>query len=348
MAVLAKPLRCLAILLAPIVLAAPLAVAPASAQSTEAADAHHIYMATWRGCEEACQGFIDYLDLNGVPTRYTIRDAEQDESNLAAMVAEIRDLSPDLVVTWGLTTHAGIAGPHDADDDPAFITDIPVVYMYVSGADRAGIAESADFTGRRNVAGTDYAVPIASQLSAIAAYRPYERLGLIYDPAQPQSINRRDVVADHADEMGFELIDIPLPLDGEGRPYVDGIAEAVTAVKEAGAEFLYFGFSSFLVVNVDEFTRLAVEAGLPVFTGGQKPVYEADALIGLFTNLRNVGQLAAYQAEKILEEGAVPGDLPIARFNRYNLVVNMAVAHALGLYPPLSMIGYAEIVNAEG
>lgn len=317
--------------------------APATAQD----DPHEIYIATWRGCEEACQGFIDYLDLNEIDADYTIRNAEQDTDAASAMVEEIAAFQPDLVVTWGQATHRAIVGGHEDDESDAHVTDVPAIYMYVSGAHRSGIAESAEATGRSNVAGTDYAVPIQSQLSAIAAYRPYERLGLIYDPTQPQSVQRRDVVAEFTDEMNFELIDVPLPLGSDGRPTLEGIAAALDEVKEQGAEFLYFGFSSFLVVNVDDFTRQAVDRGIPIFTGGQKPVYEADALIGLFTNLRNVGQLAAFQAIAILEDEAVPGDLPIARFNRYNLVVNMRVARELGLYPPLSMISYAEIVNVE-
>ena len=47
------------------------------------------------------------------------------------------------------------------------------------------------------------------------------------------------------------------------------------------------------------------------------------------TALRNIGQVSAYQAQKILAEGAVPGELPSTRLSRFTLTVKMPVARTI-------------------
>ena len=61
----------------------------------------HIYMAVWRGCEDACKGFQDYFRDNKIPATFTVRDAGRDKAKLAGFVQEARGLEADLVVTWG-------------------------------------------------------------------------------------------------------------------------------------------------------------------------------------------------------------------------------------------------------
>ena len=31
-----------------------------------------VYMTVWRGCEEACQGFFDYIKTNNLPVEVTL------------------------------------------------------------------------------------------------------------------------------------------------------------------------------------------------------------------------------------------------------------------------------------
>lgn len=66
---------------------------------------HTVYVVTWRGCEEACQGLIDYLRLHRVPVEIITRDAEQDRARIVEFVREARALDVDLIVTGATPSH---------------------------------------------------------------------------------------------------------------------------------------------------------------------------------------------------------------------------------------------------
>ena len=74
-----------------------------------------IFMATWRGCEEACTGFRDYLTGKGLDVDVVTRDAATDKAALPAMVEDARALHPDLIVTWGTSVTQAFADEIGAD-----------------------------------------------------------------------------------------------------------------------------------------------------------------------------------------------------------------------------------------
>lgn len=305
---------------------------------------HRIYVVTWRGCEESCEGFLEYFEANNIQAQFIIRNAEQNPDKLPGFRDEARRLQPDLILTWGSTVTLGMVGPWD-EQSPDYISDIPVVFMYVAEMVELRITRSLETTGRTNVAGTDYAVPLDSQLRAIQAYRPFDRLAIIYDPAQEGSVKRVEAIRQLTQSLDFTLIAEPIELDAAGRPDPASLPAVVERVAAQRPQFIYFGYSSFLIQNVETFTQLAVDHQLPIFTGGSLPLIRGQALLGLFNRLRSVGRLAAYQAERILVDGMTPGELPIARFNRYSMAINMSVARKLQLYPPMLLLSYAEIIE---
>jgi putative tryptophan/tyrosine transport system substrate-binding protein len=74
-------------------------------------------------------------------------------------------------------------------------------------------------------------------------------------------------------------------------------------------------------------------------------VVESQALLAVAARYYNVGRLAGFQAEQILLHGADPATMPIRGLDRFSYLVNMETARRLGLYPPLDVLRYAEIIN---
>ena len=165
--------------------------------STSALAAQYkIMIATWRGCEEACVGFQDYLVEHGVDGEFIVRDARQKSESLPKFLAEARTKDVDLILTWGTSVTRGIAGTLSELDNPNLNHDVPIVFMIVADPVGAGIVESLDHTGRSNVTGTYNRVPENAIIETIRTYLPnFKRLGLLYNSDEENSVLKRDEVA---------------------------------------------------------------------------------------------------------------------------------------------------------
>ncbi|MCL6707098.1 ABC transporter substrate-binding protein [Pseudomonas sp. R2.Fl] len=303
-----------------------------------------IYMAAWRGCEEACQGFVDYVKESGMPADVLIRDAKTDKTALPKFVEEVKRTRPDLVVTWGTNVTAEMVGTYDAPDQSKYIGDVPSIFMVVADPVEAKIAKSYESSGRPYVSGTRNRVPEVTQLKAMLEYRPFKRFGIIYNENELNSKLNAEVVKRAADELGLELVMLPMPLTN-GEPDPNDIPQLIQEAADRGVEFLYIGSSSFITVNADIYTEAAIKAGIPVASSYETSVTESSALLAVASKYGMIGRLAGYQAKRILMDKIKPIDLPIAALDRHSYVVNMKTAAALKLYPPMTLLSYAEIVN---
>lgn len=318
-----------------------LCAAPARAQ----ADPYRIYMITWRGWEDASQGFKDYLDRRGLRTELIVRDANRDRSKVSEFVAEAKQLAPDLVYTWGTTTALTTFGREGEVDPDINITDIPSVFTIVSDPKGSGLV--VDYNDPRpNLTGTLYIAPIRTQLRTIQAYGAFDTIGAVFNPLESNSRYTVDAIAQLAGHDGFNFVRHPVGLDAAGEPVVDSIAERVASVKADGAQWLYIPPDSFLNVNRETLTQAAVDMELPSFASAENFIRNAKGLLGLVSRYYNVGQFTGYVAEQILTQGVPPQDIPIQSLDRFSLLVNMETARALDFYPPMSILTIAEFIEA--
>jgi len=321
------------------------AIVVAGLSGAAAADPAKVMIATWRGCEEACQGFQDRLRESGLDIEFILRDADQKKDALPGFRAEARDLGADLVLTWGTSVTRGMAGTLDEAADPAFNPGIAHVFTIVADPVGAKLIESLDRTGRANVTGTFNRVPEEVNVETIRAYLPgFARLGLIFNGNERNSVLKRDEIAALTGELGFELKAVELPLGADGKPRAEDIAPAVAELKAAGVDFIYLGSSSFLRENREAFSAAALDAGLPLLSPYEEMVREGQALISVAARYYDVGRLAGEQAEKILR-GTPAGDLPVLAMTDFAVVINVGVARRLAKFPPIDLLQVAETVE---
>jgi putative tryptophan/tyrosine transport system substrate-binding protein len=305
---------------------------------------YQVYLVLWRGWEDAAQGFSDYFNAHQIPVNLVVRDADRDKSRLPGFVQEIKQIRPDLVVTWGTSTALGILGPHDTDSPEKYIMDIPSVFMIVSQPVGTGLVP--DFTSSgRNITGTRYLVPERTQINAARSYLTFDRIGVIFNPAEQNSIINVEALRTLADEGLFELIERPLSLDDAGEPVTGAIEGLVADLARSAPLLLYQGPDSFLNVHRDRLTGSALAHGIPVLAAGENPVRRSNALLGIINRYYSVGQLTAFKARQILVEGKTPETIPITSPRRFSYMINMRVAKQLKLYPPMNILKFAEIVE---
>jgi putative ABC transport system substrate-binding protein len=310
-------------------------------QAATAAD-RTVLIATWRGCEEACQGFQDYFADTGHDVAFILDDADQDTGNLPGILADARAKNVDLIVTWGTSVTRGIAGKLPDAGKPEFNDSIPLVFMIVADPVGAGIVESLDATGRDNVTGTYNRVPEKVVIATIRRYLPsFSHLGMLYTSSEANSVLKRDEIAGLAEAQNFELTSVDLdPIGG-----IAAIAEGMAQLKSAGADFLYIGSSSELRANAADVAAAALAEKLPVMSPYEEMVRNGSALISIAARYYDVGKLAGKQAERILYDGTLPGDLPVARLMDFAVTVNMTFAKKVSALPPVDILQIAETVN---
>jgi putative ABC transport system substrate-binding protein len=304
-----------------------------------------IYMIVWRGCEDACQGFQDYFRERDIEVNFILRDAARDKKHLPGFVQEARRMKVDLVLTWGTSVTVGTVGRLGKVNPDVHLTDIPVVFMIVADPVGAEIIESYESSGRSHITGTRNRVPEEVQMKAIQAYRKFKRIGLIYNTNEQNSVLNAKTMRSVAKKMQFELVEAALDLNESGKPTMESIPRKIAELKEKNVDFIYVGSSSFLMANRDQFTSAALDMGMPVAAAYEAMAAKSNALLAVASRYYNVGKLAGYQAEQILVEKIAPGDIPIRSLSRFSYVINMKTAKKLRLFPPLSVLRYAEVIE---
>ncbi|SIQ24560.1 ABC transporter substrate-binding protein [Marinobacterium stanieri] len=324
-----------------------LPVAGASTTDADGSEAtHHIYAVYWRGCEESCQGFKDYLAEHLPSVRLTIKNAQRQPQRLPQLLAEAKKLKPDLILSWGTSVTLAFAGRMGERDNKNYNREIPQIFTIVADPVGAGIVESLEYSGRKNLTGTLNQVPEKVNINAMRAYLPtLKRLGLIYNQDEPNSVLKKEELAILAPGMGLELVALPLAQDVEGKPIASDIAPKVAMLKSQGVEFLYLGSSSFLDTHRDTLADAAIANQMPLFSPYERLVRESGALLSVAARYYEVGRLAGELAEEIIIEKRTPGDIPIARVQNFAYVVNMGTAKKLQLYPSVEMLQFVETVN---
>jgi putative tryptophan/tyrosine transport system substrate-binding protein len=335
--------RILGVLVVLVVAAAASLVRPAGAVE---ARQYRVMMVLWRGCEDACRGFQDYLRSRNLPVEFLMRDVKQDPSAFPTLVAEARALHVDLVVTWGTTVTLGIVGTYDKPNPSVNLTDIPVLFMIVTDPVDAHVVASLDKPGR-NVSGTLFLVPENVQLRAIRSYAPFKKIGMIYNTNEVNAVQSADKLTATAKEQGFEVVTRTVPNGPDGRPLADSLPGLVGELAGAGVDLIYIGSSSFILLQRDAFTNAALEHKLPVAAAGEVAVVESNALMGLVSKYYDVGRLTATRAEEILVDHKKPADIPVESLSRFSLIVNMEVAKKLELYPPMSLLNIVDVVKTK-
>lgn len=304
-----------------------------------------IYQMTYRGETDVERGFKDYLEQRGINAEIIHRNTERDPSKVKEFLKEIEEIKPDLVYTWGTPVTLATVGQYDDDEAFDLSEKIPVVFTIVAAPVRAKVVPDFASSGR-NLTGAYHVVPPDAQLRAIQSYRPIEALGVLYTPTEANSMAIVDRLDQLAKESDFPLIKRSFALDDEGKPTTEGYEALLKEIKDEGANWLIYPPDTFLGSQLDLIRPEALRLGLPTFGTTEQLVRNGECLLGLICRYYSVGQLTARKVEQILVEGIAPADIPVETLKRFSLIINVPVAKQLDLYPPLSMLNYAEVIGS--
>jgi putative tryptophan/tyrosine transport system substrate-binding protein len=161
-----------------------------------------------------------------------------------------------------------------------------------------------------------------------------KRVAILADAGFPADSLEMDQVETMAHSFSIEII--RLALRG-----TDDIAPAIEALK-ASADALYVCANSLTTTNQLRIITSVQAARLPTIFGARENV-GAGGLISYGPSFTDLFRKAAEYVDKILR-GAKPSELPIEQPTKFELVINLKTAKALGLTIPPGVLAIADEV----
>lgn len=287
------------------------------------------------------RGFRSYFDDLPIEAELTVREAGTGMVRVPAILREARSRGTDLIYTAGTAVTLAVAGAPPAD--PArHVTDIPVVFGGLSEYDAPALVGP----GRaRNVTGTTAEVRLDQQVAAMLAYRPFNRVAVIANPASEGAMRIVAELRALGTRHGFELIERHPPLDRLGVPLASSLPALVAAIARQGAQVLYTGGEPFMVEQRHAVMKAATQHRLATFSPNEQVLRDRQALYGLAVGMESLGRHTARKAAAVLLAGTRPAQVPVDTLARPSLLINMPAAAELDLYPPVAVLARAEVLR---
>jgi putative ABC transport system substrate-binding protein len=254
-----------------------------------------------------------------------IRAAEGHLERLPDLAAELVQLTPEVVIAPG---PAAVQAAKEATSAiPIVMTDVadPVGAGFVAdfahpGGNITGLSNLARETAGKRLQLLKTAVPGAG------------RIAILLNPVNAGNLLQFRGVQEAAQTLGVALLPVQVI-------NADGIDGAFAAMTREHADALFVPDDPVFSLPVAE---LAVSNKLPAIFQSRRLV-DAGGLMSYGTNLNDLYRQVAVYVDKILK-GAKPADLPVEQPTKFELVINLKTAKALGLAVPPSLLARADEV----
>jgi putative tryptophan/tyrosine transport system substrate-binding protein len=169
------------------------------------------------------------------------------------------------------------------------------------------------------------------------AFPRLARVAVLWQVASPSRGRQleRDALEGAAHALGVQLVHLEM----EG---AEALARTFAAATQAGVHAVITAQQAFFHTYRAQMATLALQHRLPLISG-EVGVAEAGGLITYGPNITELWRRAAIYVDKILK-GAKPGELPVEQPTKFELIINLKTAKALGLTIPPSLLLLADEV----
>jgi putative tryptophan/tyrosine transport system substrate-binding protein len=258
---------------------------------------------------------IERRSVAGIP--------ERQRGDMAELVA----LAPDVILASGSSTEPLLRLIHD----------VPIVFVQVVDPVGSGYVESLARPGGNVTGFLLFEYSLAGKwLELLKQVAPdVTRAAVLRDAARASGIGQFAVIQAVAPTLGVDVRPIDLSDAAE-------IERAVTTFAQRSNGGLITTASTLMAVHGDLTIALAARHRLPaIFT--RRRYVTSGGLISYGPNPIDAYKPAAAYVDRILK-GTKPADLPVQAPTKYELVINLKTAKALGLDVPASVLARADEV----
>jgi putative ABC transport system substrate-binding protein len=277
------------------------------------------------------QGLRQLGWLEGQNVRIDIRWNAGDAALARIYAAQLIGLQPDVIVTPSTTNLMILQQATSA---------LPIVFLQVSDPVAQGFVASVAHPGGNLTGFSAYEFSIGSKwLDLLKEIAPgLARVAIVFNPdTSPQSKFFVRSVEAAATPLGLGANAVPVRT-------TDGLASAVESFASAPNGGLILTTDSFTRLHGKLIAELASRHRLPAIAADEEFPRQGGLLgYGVNVNLIDHFRRAASYVDRILK-GEKPADMPVQQPDKYKLIVNLRTSKALGLNPPLPLLGLADEV----
>ena len=243
-------------------------------------------------------------------------------------VADLAQRKPDAIVVE--STPAALAAKRATST-------IPIVMALVGDPVGSGLVASLAHPGGNVTGLTNQTVDLAAKrLQLLKEAIPGARhVVVIFNPETLPNITILGRLKEAAPGLGVALKFISVKK-------VEELRSAFSGLGRSNADALLIVDDGFMATLGDEILQLGMNARLPIVYAN-KPLARKGVLLSYAVDHSELFRRAAAYVDKILK-GARPGDLPIEQPTKFELVVNLKTAKALGITIPQSILVRADEV----
>lgn len=254
---------------------------------------------------------LGYTDGKSISLEY--RYAESHADRLPALAAEIAGSAPDMMLALG-----GDIAPFVRDATKT----IPIVFSVSADPVRLGLVASLN-RPERNATGVTFLHDElgAKRLQLLKGVVPsLAHVAFLWNPDHLDDDLAFSARA--AQSLSVKLLSLPSRTANE-------LAASLAQASKERVDAVYVVTSTLMVNNMARIVQFASEQRLPLI-GGWGAWAAAGSLMSYGPDVNLMMRRAATFVDKILK-GAKPADLPVEQPTKFQLVVNMKVARALGV-----------------
>jgi ABC-type uncharacterized transport system substrate-binding protein len=268
-----------------------------------------------------------YVEGRNVAVEYRFAEGQYDR--LPAMAAELVRREVAVIVASGGTAPALAA--------KAATTTIPIVFGVTDDPVALGLVVSFSKPGG-NATGINFPLAelAAKELGLLHELVPAaKRIGLLVNPANSPSVAVTKDVTAAASALGIEIGVV----EADNRHAIEA---AFATLVRSRSEALLIGTDPFFFSRRVQLATLAARHVIPAAFNSRE-FAEVGGLMSYGSSLTEVFRQHGAYAGRILK-GAKPDDLPVVRSVRFEFVINMSTARALGLDVPPMLLARADDV----
>jgi len=267
-------------------------------------------------------GWTDRANL-----RIDYRWAEGHTERFAELAAELVRLKVRVIVTRGTETAIAVKQATST---------IPVVFTIVADPVGSGLVASlARPGGNATGLSTQHTDAVGKRIDLLREMIPsLRRIAIIVNVLNHGSLQELREAQQIAPALGIEIDELEIRSDRD-------IPLALSELKKP-PQALFVSSDALLNANREQISAFALSRRLPAIYGYRDGA-SAGGLISFGPNYEDLFKRAADFVDKILR-GASPADIPVEQPTKFDLVINLKTARALGFEVPRTLVARADEV----